>query len=278
MRQDDTSRFRWEESPNAVEKGFDFYLGLLERRLKGDDVSLVQNLRSYFQKDLGINLRETQVRGLMHRDNSVFTDYVKAVSGQDFTPGIQHWEEKGLSNFYEWQDHFFEARKRDASESEADNGSDDIPEESGRGCIVERMRSLTDERDSPPGRQSVEINRIIRDYVLSRFLKLLYHYQCQICRFSFTLPSGALYAESHHVKPVGRKYRGLDVEDNMLVLCPNHHAMMDCGVIAIHPDKLVVVTIDDTVSDKGKGLQLLRHNVRSEFLEYHLSNVFNKIL
>jgi len=85
-------RVHWKENPDAVELGFDFYLQLLERRLQGEDISLVQSLRKYYREELGIDLRETQARGLMHRSSSVFIDYVKAISGADFTPGIQFWE------------------------------------------------------------------------------------------------------------------------------------------------------------------------------------------
>ena len=39
MKQNNSSRVQWRENLNAVELGFDFYLGLLERRLKGEDIS-----------------------------------------------------------------------------------------------------------------------------------------------------------------------------------------------------------------------------------------------
>lgn len=277
VEQSSLPRVQWKDNSNAVELGFDFYLQLLERRLKGEEVSLVQSLRGYYRGELGINLRETQARGLMHRASSVFIDYVKAVSGQDFTPGIQFWENRELDDFFKWRGRFFKARSQAAVDIEADSG-EAITEEDERGRIVERIQSLTDERDSPPQRQATVVNRIIRDSTLSRFLKLLYDFECQICRFSFSLPSGTKYAESHHVKPLGSRHRGLDVESNMLILCPNHHAMMDYGVIAIHPQKLVVMAIRDNVSDSGKNLQVVRHTVNSEFLEYHLSNVFNRVL
>jgi hypothetical protein len=69
-------RMRWRDNPNAVELGFDHYLTLIERRLNGEDVSLVQGLRRFYRDELSIDLRETQARGLMHRESSVFIDYV----------------------------------------------------------------------------------------------------------------------------------------------------------------------------------------------------------
>ena len=69
----------------------------------------------------------------------------------------------------------------------------------------------------------------------------------------------------------------MDIESNMLVLCPNHHAMMDYGVIAVHPLSLAIVAIDDRVLEAGRTLEVAKHPVRSEFLEYHLTNVFNRV-
>jgi nitrite reductase/ring-hydroxylating ferredoxin subunit len=42
-------------------------------------------------------------------------------------------------------------------------------------------------------------------------------------------PDSARYAEVHHLRPLGGHHRGLDRQDNMLVLCPNHHALFDLG-------------------------------------------------
>ena len=69
----------------------------------------------------------------------------------------------------------------------------------------------------------------------------------------------------------------MDIESNMLVLCPNHHAMMDYGVIAIHPESLTIISIDDRVLHSGRGLEVTKHPVKPEFLEYHLANVFNRV-
>jgi predicted restriction endonuclease len=68
---------------------------------------------------------------------------------------------------------------------------------------------------------------------LARQLKLLYENRCQICGESITLPNGTRYSEAHHVRPLGRPHHGPDVAGNILVLCPNHHVMLDYGVIAL---------------------------------------------
>lgn len=45
------------------------------------------------------------------------------------------------------------------------------------------------------------------------------------------MPDGTKYAESHHVKPLGKG--GLDRRDNIVCLCPNCHAKCDLGAIRL---------------------------------------------
>src|ERR687896_659292 len=109
MAQPSDERMRWRDNPNAVELGFDHYLTLIERRLRGEDVSLVQGLRSIYREQLSINLRETQDRGLMHRESSVFRDYVNSIFESKFLPNIEYWEAQGLEQFLEWKSNFYRA-------------------------------------------------------------------------------------------------------------------------------------------------------------------------
>ena len=257
-------RVRWRDNPNAVELGFDYYLGLIERRLKGDDVSLVQGLRNFFRDELSINLRETQARGLMHRDSSVFSDYVQSIMETDFLPNLAFWEAVGLDRFLAWKDEFVRARNLEAID-----------------LVIEAPDSETEfsgtKPPGPPPRQEVRVFRVVRDSALSRFVKSLYSYQCQICRFTFTLSGGRRYAETHHIMPLGGQHRGIDKETNMIVLCPNHHSLMDYGAIGIHPDEMTVVSINRGHEDSQERLQLSNHPIGKEFLEYHMENIFNKV-
>jgi hypothetical protein len=256
---------RWRDNPNAVELGFDYYLELLEMRLKGEDVSLVQGLRHFYQEKLGIDLRETQARGLMHRSSSVFIDYVTSILGSDFRPNIEYWEEQGLDSFRQWRNDFYRARNLEAVDINV--------EEEVQGELVRKPEQTTD----PPQRREVTESRVIRDSALSRFLKSLYRYQCQICRFTFTLTGRRRYAESHHIQPLGGRHRGIDNQTNMIVVCPNHHAMMDFGAIAIDPDGMTIVSVDRTIPEYQKPLQLMRHPIDRQFLEYHLETIFGKV-
>lgn len=257
-------RMRWRDKPNAVELGFDHYLTLIERRLRGEDVSLVQGLRSFYRQQLSINLRETQARGLMHWESSVFRDYVNSIFESEFLPNIEYWEARGLEQFLEWKSNFY--RARDIEAVDIDIEERDLREEI-------RRRGSTE----PPERREMKENRVIRDSALSRFLKSLYSHQCQICKFTFRFTAGRRYAETHHIKPLGWKHNGIDKETNMIVLCSNHHAMMDFGAIAIHPERMTLISVDTTYPEHQKPIELMKHPVDRDFLEYHLENIFGKM-
>lgn len=255
---------RWRDNPNAVELGFDHYLTLIVRRLKGEDVSLVQGLRRFYREELNIELRDTQARGLMHSSSSVFNDYVQSILDTEFLPNFEYWQAQGLERLIQWRNEFYRARNIEA----VDIDIEEVPEDQ------EIWRTGSDQ---PPGRREVKVNRVIRDSALSRFLKSLYRHQCQICTFTFKLDGRRRYAETHHIRPLGRKHNGIDKETNMIVLCPNHHAMMDFGAIAIHPDRMTLIRSDHGDPEDQKPLELSSHSIEKEFLEYHLDNIFNKV-
>ena len=142
--------------------------------------------------------------------------------------------------------------------------------------ILERILERGETREGLAPRQRVSYPRSIRDTVLSRFLKRLHEYHCQICELSLSLPRGRKYAESHHIRPLGTPHHGVDKETNVLVLCPNHHAMMGFGALALHLEQMVVLSINRRSPDHNKPLRLLRHPIEKEFLEYHVAHIFNK--
>ena len=255
-------RVAWRENPDAVELGFDFYLQLVERRLRGERLSLVQNLRRYYQHDLGIELRETQARGLTHRTSSVFIDHVNELLGEDFVPNVEHWQQQGFQAFQEWREHYYGARDVVAA---------DVDQE-----VIDILERQVPEGNEHPPRQRVVVPRIIRDSALSRFLKSIYQSSCQICSFTFRLPRGIRYAECHHLRPLENPHQGPDVQTNMMVLCPNHHAMFGYGSIAIHPDDLTVRSIEHNSPDHRRPLASQQHPIERDFLEYHYSHIFHQ--
>lgn len=96
-------------------------------------------------------------------------------------------------------------------------------------------REEQEEYHKDPSRKAVNILRIVRDTKLSIDIKKLYDYSCQICNITIAVHN-VKYAEGAHIKPLGTPHNGLDLLNNLLCLCPNHHVMLDKGMIAINSD------------------------------------------
>ena len=65
------------------------------------------------------------------------------------------------------------------------------------------------------------------------------------------------YAEAHHVRPLGGDHKGDDRKDNLICVCPNHHAQLDYFAIKL---------------DLG-ALKLSQHEINPAFAEYHNSRI-----
>jgi predicted restriction endonuclease len=116
--------------------------------------------------------------------------------------------------------------------------------------------------EAPPQRIDVQITRIIRDTQAARDLKSLYEYRCQICGFRIEPKTNQFYAEVHHVQPLGGGHNGLDIISNMLVLCPNHHAMFDFGAVRfISEDTVKIARRDYSIT--------VKHKLAPESIAYH---------
>jgi hypothetical protein len=113
--------------------------------------------------------------------------------------------------------------------------------------------SANDLPDGIPGKTKQIVYRIIRDTKKSRQIKEEYQFQCQVCGKRLEITPGVFYAESHHIQPLGGEHKGPDVRDNILCLCPNHHALFDYFAIPLDPGKL----------------RLNKHELRQSFVEYH---------
>ena len=82
--------------------------------------------------------------------------------------------------------------------------------------------------------------RFVRDYPAAIKLKQIYGYSCQVCGVTVATPEsadrqGCGYAEVHHIRPLGGVHKGPDYRHNMLVVCPNDHAALDLGSMALKP-------------------------------------------
>jgi hypothetical protein len=69
-----------------------------------------------------------------------------------------------------------------------------------------------------------EETRYRRNPALADTLKSYYRYRCQVCGHDFEPRYGHAIAEGHHIQYLS--HGGLDVSENIVVLCPNHHRVV----------------------------------------------------
>jgi 5-methylcytosine-specific restriction endonuclease McrA len=123
-------------------------------------------------------------------------------------------------------------------------------------------RALDLDLTSAP-RVKCDVSRIVRDTDLTHRLKSLHGGRCQICGHAITFPDGRTYSEAHHIQPLGAPHGGPDIEQNVIVLCPNHHAMCDYGAIEL-------------------DLRSLRkhpsHSIDPLFITYHNDRIFKRVI
>lgn len=122
-----------------------------------------------------------------------------------------------------------------------------------------------------PQLKTTEIDRRLRNERLARELKGVYDDKCQVCGDRRSQGNDKAYSEVHHIKPLGRPHTGPDDKSNMLVLCPNHHADFDNGVIIVHPDSKELVHPFEDIWDR---LWLKDgHRISSHYCQYHLEEL-----
>lgn len=73
----------------------------------------------------------------------------------------------------------------------------------------------------------INCKKIKRNKTIVEEIKRKYNNKCQVCGFTFKQRNGNLYSEAAHILPLASSK--LDIIDNLLVLCPNHHKMLDYG-------------------------------------------------
>ncbi len=117
------------------------------------------------------------------------------------------------------------------------------------------------------------IYRYLRDTKIARDLKASYEDKCQLCGVQISVAESNTYSEAHHIKPLGKD--GPDVQVNMIVLCPNHHAEFDYGGIAIDPETLKVIHSDPNHPIHDSEVRIRSgHELERDYLEFHLREIF----
>ena len=113
-----------------------------------------------------------------------------------------------------------------------------------------------------PGRVEITTHRIIRDTPLARRIKQIHNYECQLCGHTIELANESRYAEAHHIQPLGEPHNGPDILENIVCLCPNHHAEMDYGARSLNLSQLRLVS---------------GHTLAETYINYHNKYIFKKV-
>lgn len=119
--------------------------------------------------------------------------------------------------------------------------------------------SLASDLDVPADRVATTVSRIIRDTELAVWVKRQHGHYCQLCGKTIPLADGTRYAEGHHLRPLGIPHDGPDLAENIICLCPNHHAACDLGAIRL---------------ELGQLRSAPRHRVGERFVTYHNQVIF----
>lgn len=76
-------------------------------------------------------------------------------------------------------------------------------------------------------RHITKVQRIVRDTALALRLKDYHNNTCQICGLRLKIGFDKYYSEGHHIKGLGSPHHGPDIEENIIIVCPNCHVLCD---------------------------------------------------
>lgn len=134
---------------------------------------------------------------------------------------------------------------------------------------ADRKEPAQDLAAPDPDRVTTTRSRVVRNTDLAHDVKQMYDHECQICGTAREGPNGQSYAEAHHIRPLGRPHDGPDEPENILVLCPNHHADFDYGRLAIDPETYRVSHAYDEDVDGTELYVADPHDPSETHLAYH---------
>jgi len=162
-----------------------------------------------------------------------------------------YWPDEGRDGFRIWR-----FRLERLADDEATSGR--VSEELG---LFEAI--------GPASRRDALVSRIVRDTAVTREVKRLYDYRCQVCDERIETPTGP-YAEAAHITPLGRPHDGPDTLANVLCLCPTHHAGFDLYALAVDNDLGLIGMPGRLTLRPGHGLSraaLREHRLRYQAVQ-----------
>lgn len=175
-------------------------------------------------------------------------------------PGDDKWEFQGPIDVIDYRRVFYDPEERYIFEFVLQRRTDSTEQ-------VDREEAV---EDLPrPSRAETTRSRIIRNTALVRELKSRYNHECQVCGGRRYREPSTPYAEGHHLKPLGTPHNGPDEKANVLILCPNHHADFDYGLISVAPDTYELAHAYEPSVDGTKLQVATDHPLAEEYLTYH---------
>lgn len=106
--------------------------------------------------------------------------------------------------------------------------------------LVEQINKVN--RQKPVASRRGMAKTFRRNPVLSAALKIKYRDKCQICGTTFKTTRGCFFTDTHHLRAL--KEGGTDTSDNIAVVCPNHHRILERSTIKIISRTQATVVIE----------------------------------
>lgn len=168
---------------------------------------------------------------------------------------------------YESVEQYIEAHLKDPSASLLDKSGESSSNN------IRAAPADPDERagDLTPPKKEYTVSRTIRNTTIAKEIKELHDHRCQVCG-ERRERDGSGYAEAHHIHPLGAEPPGPDRKQNILVLCPNHHADFDFGMLSVDPETLEIEHHYDEAVNGNTLTTQSGHEIDPEHLQYHNEN------
>ena len=195
-----------------------------DQTLTGANLELVRN------EQLGLPLRVTRKVTIGSNSFYRYAGLYRVVS---------HSAELGRAGYRVWRfrlellfEHGAATETAEAPVTRAFGGQAELPGagNAGNSSVAEPAAGY-----GPAPRREATTLRIVRDTAVTRRVKLLHNYCCQVCGIRLEGAAGP-YAEAAHIQPLGAPHHGPDILENVLCLCPNHHVLFDLGSFGVADD------------------------------------------
>lgn len=95
----------------------------------------------------------------------------------------------------------------------------------------ELIEELHKNRNFDDEEVTVNVKKYKRNNKTIALIKLLRNFECQICKKFILKKDGSKYIEAAHINP--KHTKGKEIEENIILLCPNHHKEFDYGNLNI---------------------------------------------